>query len=102
MNRIKEMYKWAGGTDYRHLCYECIHCIKVNRGSSSVDKCRAYGMEGIETDWNRGYIACRGINGPLPKEPIHKMENSSKDCEGQMTIEDFFEIQERENGKENV
>lgn len=93
MNRIKEMYQWAGGADYRHLCYECNHCIKVSHGSSLVDKCRAYGTEGMETDWNRGYIACKGFNGPLPKEPVHET-NSHKGCVGQMTIEDFLEMQE--------
>lgn len=93
MRKISQMYQWSGGTDYRHLCYECKHCIKVKRGSSLIDKCRAYGTEGIETDWNRGYIACKEFNGLLPEVPIYEAGSSkNKDCEGQMTIEDFLEI----------
>lgn len=31
MTKIESMYRWSGGTDYRHTCYECPN-LKKDQG----------------------------------------------------------------------
>lgn len=94
MRKISEMYRWSGGTDYRHTCYECPHCIREMVGKRSVYKCKAYGITGSSaTDWKPSYIACKHFGKPLPKVSVFfqdKTDPQKDQVEGQMNIMDFI------------
>lgn len=95
MRKISAMYKYSGGTDYRHTCYECKNCIKVGKGNKSVYKCLAYGnTSSTATDWKISYIACKHFNDPLPERPViegTKRQQEPEEFPGQMSIEDYLE-----------
>ena len=90
MMKIAGMYKWSGGTDYRHTCSECNNCITV-KGRC---KCGIYGSaETQETDWKRAYIACKYFNGAAVDKPVSQIpekKEEKQEIEGQMSIEDFI------------
>lgn len=93
MRKISAMYQWSGGTDYRHTCYECRNCIKVDK-KRSIYKCRSYGITGSSaTDWRASYIACKAFNQDPPEVPIFeiKMAAVKELPEGQMSLFDFME-----------
>lgn len=94
MRKISEMYQWSGGTDYRHTCYECEHCIREMVGKREVYKCRVYGITASSaTDWKPSYIACKHYGKPVPKTPVFLRENKIQQqdqIEGQMNIMDFL------------
>ena len=94
MRKISEMYRWSGGTDYRHTCYECGNCIRQAAGKREIYKCKAYGItDGSETDWNEANIACKHYGKPVPKPPVffQGREVKRKDqIEGQMNIMEFL------------
>lgn len=94
MRKISAMYEWSGGTDYRHICYECRNCQKVKKGNRSVYKCMAYGnTDSASSDWKASYIACKHFNKPVPAVPvirITKREQDAQEIEGQLNIEEYF------------
>lgn len=94
MDKSEQMYKWSGGTDYRHTCNECSNCIKVPMGSRKVDKCKAYGVnDSTETNWRASYIACRHFGKVPPEVPVIELFRKRKqmEIEGQMSLADFIE-----------
>lgn len=95
MRKISAMYRWSGGTDYRHTCSECDHCIQRKAGSRLLHKCMVYGDTGsAASDWKPSYIACKNFNGPLPDIPVIRISDTgagSEDLDGQMSIFDFLE-----------
>lgn len=98
MRKISAMYEWSGGTDYRHLCKECMNCIPVVINKRSVYKCISYGnTEYPATDWNPAYIACKTFGKSPPRVPVYRLKPKTQEgsrqenqIEGQMTIEDFI------------
>ncbi len=95
MTKITAMYKWSGGTDYRHLCYECKNCIKLRKGSRTFYKCLVYGnTDSTATDWKQSYIACKKYNCQVPKVPVFHTGQTGKkeqelEIEGQMSFADY-------------
>ncbi len=95
MTKITAMYKWSGGTDYRHLCYECKNCKKFRKGSRTFYKCLAYGnTDSTATDWKQSYIACKKYNCQVPEVPVFHTEQTSNkeqepEIEGQMSFADY-------------
>ena len=97
MTKIQTMYKWSGGTDYGHTCYECRNCKKFTKGSRCIYKCLAYGnTDSAATDWKGSFIACRHFNKPVPERPvlrgIVKRRDPNEELTGQMSLEDFPEV----------
>lgn len=91
MRRISKMYQWSGGTDYRHTCYECKNCVKVDPKKTTC-KCLIYGEEGPETDWKPHYIACKAYNQTPPDIPVSEMRRIKPELviKGQMSIFDLL------------
>lgn len=93
MRKISEMYEHFKGTDYRRTCNECKNCIQQSQGKRVVYKCRSYGITSSSaTDWKPSYIACKGYNKPVPKQPIFFQDEPKREeqIEGQMSILDFI------------
>lgn len=95
MQKIAAMYRWSGGTDYRHTCFECRNLIKVKAGKRTCFKCLAYGnTESSATDWKASYIACKYFGKEFTGRTIFEREQGSRvkesdDIPGQMSIADF-------------
>lgn len=93
MRKISAMYKYSGGTEYRHNCHECKNCIKIKQGSRFAYKCMIYGDTGTaESDWKISYIACRLFNKPIPAVPVIKaikQKRGEEDIPGQISFEDI-------------
>lgn len=96
MNKISAMYKYSGGTDYRHTCSECKNCVKVGKGNRSVYKCLVYGnTNSAASDWKISYIACKHYNLPVPERTVIKLisrDIPEDNIAGQMSIFDIPEV----------
>lgn len=92
MRKISAMYRWSGGTDYRHTCYECSLCVRRKRGNRIVSKCLAYGDTASQaSDWKESYIACKHFGGPVLEIPVIRLGSGREQVEeidGQMSIFD--------------
>lgn len=92
-NNIQRMYDFAGGTDYRHLCYECSNCVDVENGDSHTrSKCLVFGDDGtVKSDWRRSNIACKLFGIDYHGSTVLQQGQQVNDSvDGQMSIFDFL------------
>lgn len=94
MTKIESMYRWSGGTDYRHTCYECPNLKKIKTGKRQVYKCTVYGMtSSTASDWKASYIACRFFGQTYTGKPVmeqsHDRQQEEEQIPGQMSIFDM-------------
>lgn len=98
MRRISAMYKWSGGTDYRHTCKECKNCKKIGKGNKVPYKCMVYGnTNSAASDWKISYIACKAFNIDYRGKPLielvkRQQQEKEANIEGQMSFNDFPEV----------
>lgn len=95
MTKIESMYRWSGGTDYRHTCYECPNLKKIKVGKRQVYKCKVYGItDSSETTWKESNIACRFFGKPHKGKTVMELYTGKRqetdNIPGQMTPEDFL------------
>lgn len=86
MRKISLMYKYSGGTDYRHTCYECRRCVKKPKKQAKY-QCLNYGEE----DWNPAHIACKLFNTaiPVPVSELYCRREQDGPRTEQLSLKDF-------------
>ena len=80
MRKISYMYQISGGTDHRHFCEECIHCVPMSDVTCRKDQyiCAKHPEH---PQWNPYWISCKKFS-DTREEPKRRKKASIH----QMTI----------------